>query len=189
MPESFAVHEIIGQLCFQSAKLADVSELSTLINGAYRGEKALHSWSSEASLLDGQRVDVQMLTMQIQRANSAILSGHRLNDLDKKLIGCVAVEQLSSQLSHLGMLTVDVSEQQNGFGDAFLKAGEAFAIRVFHAAKMRLTVLVQRPELIQWYERRGYRPTGEEQPFPYEDERFGKPRQHNLKFAVFEKVL
>jgi N-acetylglutamate synthase-like GNAT family acetyltransferase len=189
MRETIAFQEIIGQLCFQVARLADVVELSKLINGAYRGEKALRSWTNEAALLDGQRIDTEMLTAQIQRPKSVILKGHRLADPKQGLIGCVAIESLSQDLSYLGMLTVNVDEQRNGFGDAFLKVGEVFARGVFHAERMRMTVLMQRPELIQWYERRGYVLTGEEQPFPYGDERFGKPRQVNLKFAVLEKQL
>ena len=32
--------------------------------------------------------------------------------------------------------------------------------------RMRMKVIVQRQELIAWYERRGYRRTGETAPFP-----------------------
>ena len=52
-----------------------------------------------------------------------------------------------------------------------------------------MTVIVQRPELIAWYERRGYALTGERRPFPYDDERFGDPRRTDLEFAVLEKRL
>ena len=41
---------------------------------------------------------------------------------------------------------------------------------------MRMTVIDLRSELIHWYERRGYRRTGEYKPFPYGDPRFGIPR-------------
>jgi hypothetical protein len=36
-------------------------------------------------------------------------------------------------------------------------------------------LIVQRTELIAWYERRGYPPTEERKPFPDGDERFGPP--------------
>ena len=47
----------------------------------------------------------------------------------------------------------------------------------------------QRRELIGWYERRGYTRTGETEPFPYGDDRFGRPTQAGLYFDVLEKAL
>jgi hypothetical protein len=52
-----------------------------------------------------------------------------------------------------------------------------------------MTVIVQRVELIAWYERHGYRRTGETKPFPYGDERFGLPRRDDLAFEVLSKTL
>ena len=52
-----------------------------------------------------------------------------------------------------------------------------------------MTVLAQRLDLIAWYERRGYRPTGENQPFPYGDPRFGIPKRPDLSFMVLAKPL
>jgi hypothetical protein len=54
---------------------------------------------------------------------------------------------------------------------------------------MEMTVIIQREELIAWYERRGYRPTGELRPFPSADPRFGLPRRNDLAFAVLVRDL
>ena len=54
---------------------------------------------------------------------------------------------------------------------------------------MVLSVLAQRPDLIAWYERRGYHRTGETRPFPYGNERFGVPKRPDLSFAVLAKAL
>ena len=51
-----------------------------------------------------------------------------------------------------------------------------------------MTVIRQRPELIAWYERRGYRRTGENRPFPYGNPRFGLPTRDDLVFDVLKKV-
>jgi hypothetical protein len=48
-----------------------------------------------------------------------------------------------------------------------------------------MTVISVREELIAWYARRGYLPTGEKLPFP-EEEALGVPRQH-IEFVVLEK--
>jgi hypothetical protein len=54
---------------------------------------------------------------------------------------------------------------------------------------MEMTVINLRHELIAWYERRGYRPTGETGAFPYGDERFGIPTRPDLEFVVLAKAL
>jgi hypothetical protein len=57
------------------------------------------------------------------------------------------------------------------------------------ARTMVTTVLAQRGELIAWYERRGFRRTGEARPFPYGDARFGLPKRPDLSFVVLAKTL
>jgi hypothetical protein len=52
-----------------------------------------------------------------------------------------------------------------------------------------MTVLHLRDTLIAWYERRGYSLTNETQPFPYGDERLGKPLRDDLHFVVLAKNL
>jgi len=49
-----------------------------------------------------------------------------------------------------------------------------------------MRVLHQREELIGYYQRRGYRQTGETAPFP-ESQRFGNPLVDDLWFVVLEK--
>ncbi|WP_246167104.1 hypothetical protein [Sphingomonas piscis] len=52
-----------------------------------------------------------------------------------------------------------------------------------------MSVIERRTELVAWYERRGYRLTGERRPFPVEDPRAGLPRADDLDFVVMEKAL
>ena len=52
-----------------------------------------------------------------------------------------------------------------------------------------MTVIRQREELVEFYKRRGYQPTGETEPFPYGDERFGTPLRDDLEFVVLAKDL
>jgi hypothetical protein len=54
---------------------------------------------------------------------------------------------------------------------------------------VRMTVISLRSSLIAWYERRGYRRTGESEPFPYGDERVGVPLRDDLHFVVLDKAL
>jgi hypothetical protein len=52
-----------------------------------------------------------------------------------------------------------------------------------------MTVVNVREALIAWYRRRGYHETGETNPFPYGDDRFGTPQRDDLSFVVLEKDL
>ena len=54
---------------------------------------------------------------------------------------------------------------------------------------MHMKVIDVRHDLMAWYERRGYRRTGEYSPFPYGDERFGLPRRDDLRFELMIKDL
>ena len=59
-----------------------------------------------------------------------------------------------------------------------------------HGGKtIRMTVLNVREALIAWYERRCYAKTGKTVPFPYGDDRFGRPLRDDLCFIVLEKQL
>ena len=46
-----------------------------------------------------------------------------------------------------------------------------------------------RDALIAWYLRRGDHKTGETEPFPYGDDRFGAPLRDDLSLPVLEKKL
>jgi hypothetical protein len=69
-----------------------------------------------------------------------------------------------------------------------LETCEAYA-KARGGKTMRMTVISVRDTLIAWYERRGYRLTGQTEPFPYGDERFGKPQRDDLHFVIMEKAL
>ena len=74
-------------------------------------------------------------------------------------------------------------------GFRLLSAAEHWAVTYWPASWAHLTVIAQRLELIAWYARRGYLPTGEHRPFPYGDARFGLPRRDDLVFDVLRKPL
>ena len=91
--------------------------------------------------------------------------------------------------AYLGMLTVDATVQARGLGRRLIDQAEALARDRFGATRMEMTVIVQRTELIEWYERRGYHQTGDRRPFPASDPRFGLPLRSDLEFVVMERSL
>lgn len=159
----------------------DIAALVSLVNSAYRGDSSRRGWTTEADLLSGDRIDASSIRDMLQNPNSLLLKYEDAGCL----IGCVCLEVKGDDL-YLGMLTVSPDAQANGIGKQLLAAAEQCATdRKCRAVTM--TVISVRHELIAWYERRGYRPTGDTQPFPT-DIRFGIKKQP-LAFMVMEKIL
>lgn len=159
----------------------DIPALNQLVNSAYRGESSKKGWTTEADLLGGVRTTEAGLQAQFQNPNATILKYENNGQLQ----GCVYLEQKGTDL-YLGMLTVLPDAQTNGIGKALMAAAEQRA-RTTHCRAITMTVITARHELIAWYERRGFRATGEVLPFP-DDPKFGLPKQP-LSFMVMEKVL
>jgi ribosomal protein S18 acetylase RimI-like enzyme len=167
---------------FRTATLADVDAIVALVESAYRGESGLRGWTTESHLLDGQRTDAADVRALIERPASRILLAER----DGRLMASCHVERQGDN-GYFGMFAVDPAGQGGGLGRQVLAEAERVAREEWGCRGMRMTVIVQREELIAWYGRRGYRRTGEYQPFPYGDERFGIPRRDDLRFEVLRK--
>ena len=76
-----------------------------------------------------------------------------------------------------------------GLGRRLVEAAHRALAERFGARRVRISVFPQRETLIAWYERLGYRKTGETLPFPYGDLRFGLPKRDDLYFVVMEHEL
>ncbi|GAA4376102.1 GNAT family N-acetyltransferase [Hymenobacter koreensis] len=167
-----------------SATPADVPELLTLVNRAYRGEAgAVAGWTNEAHLLEGPRTSAAALTELLTQPAAAILACRM--GTNGPLVGSVYVQVQAPKL-YLGMLAVTPEHQALGIGKFLLQAAEHHATQ--HACRsVVMTVLSARPELLAWYQRRGYLPTGVIQPFPTGPDH-GTPKQE-LSLVELEKTL
>jgi ribosomal protein S18 acetylase RimI-like enzyme len=172
-------------LTIGSATRDDLAPLHRLVEGAYRGDSARRGWTHEADLLDGQRVDAITLAGMFDDPAQRILVARA----GATLVGCVAVTDQGDGICYLGLLAVDPTRQAGGLGRQLIDAAEDNARAQFGARRIEMTVIVQRPALISWYERRGYRLTGERRPFPHGDTRFGVPRSDALAFVVLARDL
>ena len=169
----------MSDFVFRAATLADVATLHPLIERAYRGETAKAGWTHEADLLFDTRTSAEELSALIADPDRVILLAHK----DGALIGCVQVARVGDDRTYLGMLTVEPPLQASGLGRRLLAAAETEAVARFAARRMEMTVIHRRAELIAWYQRRGYAPTGETRPFPVD------PPRPELEFVVLEKGL
>ncbi|HEX4979590.1 MAG TPA: GNAT family N-acetyltransferase [Acidimicrobiales bacterium] len=158
------------------ARPSDVARIVDLVESAYRGETSRDGWTTEADLLDGQRTDAGEV--------GSLLPHLFVTD---DLAGCFVLEPRKG-VAYFGMFAVRPDRQGSGIGTALLGAAEERA-RLLGLGAIEMTVLAARAELLDFYERRGYTATGERRPFPYGDERFGRPRRPDLEFVVLRKQL
>ena len=172
-----------------SATPDDVEALAAFINRGYRGDTARRGWTHEADILGGQRTDAATLAASIADPDAGTLLILRASGSDA-ILACVATQLVSasegSPKCHLSMLTVRPEAQGRGLGRRLIGAVESRA-RVAGCVAVEMTVIHVRTELIAYYGRRGYRPTGRTEPFPYHDARFGLPKREDLYFVVLEK--
>ncbi|WP_028839450.1 GNAT family N-acetyltransferase [Thermomonas fusca] len=169
---------------FRSATPADIDALVALVTSAYRGDASRAGWTTEADLLDGSRIEPDVLRADLARPRSRVL----LAEADGGLQACAHVAD-EDGAGYFGMFAVRPGLQGGGLGKQLLAECERIARDEWQLPVMRMTVIDVRAELIAFYERRGYRRTGEFKPFPYGDTRFGQPKRDDLRFEVLEKPL
>jgi GNAT superfamily N-acetyltransferase len=171
-------------LTFRPATLADIDALVVLVTSAYRGDASKQGWTTEADMLDGQRIDPAVLRKDIERERSLIIIAER----EAQLLACAHVAE-ENGAGYFGMFSVQPGLQGGGVGKLLLAETERIARDEWRLPAMRMTVIDIRDELIAFYERRGYRRTGITKPFPYGDERFGIPKRDDLRFEILEKAF
>ena len=162
---------------------ADIPAITSLINSAYRGPGSKQGWTTEENLIAGDtRITEEGVRQLIHQENAVFL---KYTDDEQRIIGCVNLRQDAHKV-YLGLLCVSPQLQGSGTGKYLLKAAEEYAEQV-QSSIIYMTVITLRPQLINWYQRRGYQDTGERIPF-MEDPVSGKHLQP-LEFMVLEKVI
>ncbi len=181
MPASYFCSVQPTSPTLRAATPADAPALTNLINQAYRSAPAQAGWTAEGHLLAGPRIDEAALLTMLAAAPAVLLQA----DISGQPVGCVYLEPRGDSL-YLSMLAVAPDAQAHGLGRQLLAAAEDHA-RQAGCQQIHMSVLAQRPELLAWYERQGYRRTGASEPFPATT-RFGQPRQP-LTLLTLEKVI
>jgi ribosomal protein S18 acetylase RimI-like enzyme len=172
--------------CFslRYASRDDAHWLHEFVNNAYRGESSKKGWTTEAELLGGQRTSPKNLREQLNDTRQKILL---LFDM-QKCLACVNLVEESAESLYFGMLTVDPELQSQGLGKFMMQ--EVFRLASTQRFKViRLHVISERKELIEWYKRRGFNLTGKKEPFPMHDPEFGIPKVDFLEFLEMQKTL
>jgi len=180
---------------FRFAILSDIEALLDLVESAYRGQRSRAGWTTEADMLEGQRTDRAELEQLIADPRARIvlgLDGAEADGADPgraPLLGCVLAKSEGEGVAHIGLFAVRPTAQARGVGRALLEEAERVSRTELGASTAKMTVIEQRLELIAWYGRRGYAATGDTEPFPYGNARFGIPLRADLRFVVLAKSL
>ena len=172
-------------LSFRIAQTADIPALVSLVESAYRGDVSRAGWTTEADILDGQRIDAESLQATVSEPGNRIL----LAEKEGELLACCHIEKQANDAAYFGMFSVKPGLQGGGIGKLLLAEAERQARDEMQCARMEMTVIDIRDSLIGFYERRGYARTGIHKPFPYGDERFGIPKRDDLRFELLTKEL
>ncbi|KAJ7099452.1 acyl-CoA N-acyltransferase [Mycena belliarum] len=163
------------------AEAADAPTLVSLVRRAYRGEGG---WTTEAALLNDERIDEAQMLKKIEDPETTV---HVAID-GGRIVGCCELVRLENDKVHFGTFAVEPELQAAGVGRYILAQAETAAAKM-GVTCVEMAVIAQRLELIAWYQRRGYAPTGETRPFPFHALINGGALRDDLHFVVLQKSL
>lgn len=161
-----------------SASVDQSQAICELLNSAYRGTDG---WTTEVDIISGKRTDRDEIETAIKLPNSYFFVVNQLN----QLASCIHILKKDDH-ARFGFFAVQPSLQGNGLGTQVLKQAEIFAKTHLSSKKLLIFVVSQRTELIAFYERRGYRRTGQIENLPAN---IGIPKQTNLTIDYLEKSI
>lgn len=163
-------------LCFEKAGIHQAQAISDLINLTYRGSI---DWTTEAAIIQGDRTNRQEIEAAMRNLGGHFFVVNRLSTP----AACIYIAA-EKEHAYIGFFSVHPNLQGQGFGSYMLEQAKMFARDSLHAHKFVLFVISQRPELIAFYQRRGYRGTGRIEAFP---SYLGVPKIAGLTIEYLEK--
>lgn len=193
----------------RQAEASDVDALERLLNRCYRQAAG---WTNEADLVGGIRTTKDELLAVINDPKHYVFIYPKTTTSERdgketgELLGCIAVDikddvatnqRAGNQKAYIGMFAVLPELQGLGVGHQILQAAETFAQRHLQAntqmpaqnpARLTMSILSHRPELLAYYQRRGYRLNGNSMPFPV-DGNNGEPKRQDLELLELEKLV
>lgn len=182
----------------RQAEAKDIAALKQLLDRCYRQAEG---WTHEADLVGGIRTTNAELASVVADPKHYLFvypktdTGTREGIETGELLGCIAVDMQthvpSTNSAYIGMFAVHPALQGAGVGHVILQAAETFANRHLISKnqpyRLTMSILSHRPELLAYYERRGYQLTGVTIPFP-EDGNNGQPKRQDLELLELKKL-
>ena len=193
----------------RQAEANDIDALEQLLNRCYRQAEG---WTNEADLIGGIRTTKDELLAVIADPRHYVFiypkttTGGRDGEETGELLGCIAVDikdeadtnqHAGNKKAYIGMFAVLPELQGHGVGHQILQAAETFAQRHLqsntsksaqNSVRLTMSILSHRPELLAYYQRRGYQLNGNSMPFPI-DGNNGEPKRQDLELLELEKLV
>lgn len=170
-------------LQFKELQKEDIKEVILLINQAYRGEKKDKAWTTESHILDGIRVNEDMMEEILKEKETKTY----IAKIDNKIVGTIQVK-LEEESIHVGLFAVDTKSQASGIGKKLLEFAENSATKIWGKSTFLIEVISTRTELMQYYIRRGYQNTNSFIEFP-KSEYWTPNTNEELKLLVLKKTI
>jgi ribosomal protein S18 acetylase RimI-like enzyme len=177
---------------------SDFSAVEEVVQTAYRGGKSEVAWKNEHDIVSGPRITESGLRNLLNSKDALVLVAERASEPSnrgavRELCGTVLIERELEGDSNqpgvvIGMLAVGPTAQNIGLGRMLVFEAERAAKARFGATLAHMHVASVRDELMQWYNRLGYSPTGAVKPFPGPEAGI-QALKENLQFVVIEKRL
>jgi ribosomal protein S18 acetylase RimI-like enzyme len=182
---------------------SDFSAVEEVVQSAYRGGKSEVAWKNEHDIVSGPRITHDGLRDLLNSGDALVLVAERTSDPSTstnagalEICGTVLIEKeldgddgdSEQPVVVIGMLAVGPTAQNTGLGRMLVSEAESAAKARFGATRAHMHVASVRDELMQWYSRLGYSPTGEVKPFPGPEAGI-QALKENLQFVVIEKRL
>lgn len=159
---------MMQNLKYRTAEHKDIPLLIELMNSAFRSDVG-RSWTSETEIVEGDRINQQQLEQYWVQDNFQLI----VAELDHEIVACIGLTFLKSSVE-IGTFSIASQYQNLGIGKHVLSYAEEFIKENAQVHEYVMWVLNVRLELIAYYERRGYVPTGVKDIYPV-DAGVGQP--------------
>ena len=166
---------------FRFAERKDAPAIAALIESGYRGDESRRGWTTEANLIEGNRTSVAEIEGYVADPNAKFVMAFE----GAALVGCALIKNEHGE-GYFGMFAVSPAVQGGGHGKAILAHAEKQIHALWGCARVAMTVISIREDLVAYYERRGYARTGTK-PFPFDREPGAK--RTDFHFVVLTKAL
>lgn len=175
-------------LVYRVATEADCDSLVTLINSSYRGELSNQGWTNENQIVSGSRTNTKKVLDMIADDKNVFLVF--FGETDHILKGCIdLLHKPESKTACLNTFAVRPDLQGRGYGKFILSVAENYAISNWNIEYIELKVMIQRPELVAYYNRRGYIDTGHHETFSIEQLKSAGALRYDLERCTINKCV
>lgn len=142
-------------LDFRPATAADIPAITVLINLAYGGGRSEKAWTHEGTLFNEARTNDAEVAGYLNTPGSMFLLG-----FDAGQLVASTLLKFDGAKGYLGLLAVHPDAQSGGVGKQVLAEAERIAMERGCTVMTMMVIATHRPELVAYYERRGYALTG-----------------------------